>query len=132
MIVLEVAAAPAVVDAHIAPDDPAQFAEPLQQRCVAGLSFGIVRHPRHKHTDAANTLRLLRARRERPRGSRAAEQRDELAALHSITSSATSSRSRGISRLRNLAVLRLMTNSYLIGCSMGRSAGLAPFKILPT
>jgi len=31
---------------------------------------------------------LLRARRERPRGCRAAEQRDELAARHSITSSA--------------------------------------------
>jgi len=28
---------------------------------------------------------LLRARRERPRGCRAAEQRDELAPLHSIT-----------------------------------------------
>jgi hypothetical protein len=33
---------------------------------------------------------LLRARRERPCG-RAAEQRDELAALHSITSSARAS-----------------------------------------
>ena len=32
--------------------------------------------------------RLLRARRERPRRRRAAEQRDELAPLHSITSSA--------------------------------------------
>jgi hypothetical protein len=31
--------------------------------------------------------RLLRARRERPCGSRAAEQRDELASPHSITSS---------------------------------------------
>src|SRR5262249_54315836 len=32
--------------------------------------------------------RLLRARRERPRRRRAAEQRDELATFHSITSSA--------------------------------------------
>src|SRR5262245_63877278 len=90
MIVLEVAAAPAVVDAYISPDDPAQFAEPLQERCIAGLSFGIVRHPGHKHADAPNTLRLLRARRERPRG-RAAEQRDELAPSHSITSPARAS-----------------------------------------
>src|SRR5262252_134438 len=73
MIVLEVAAAPAVVDAYISPDDPAQFAEPLQERCIAGLSFGIVRHPGHKHADAPNTLRLLRPRRERPRGRRAAK-----------------------------------------------------------
>src|SRR5262249_30205466 len=34
---------------------------------------------------------LLRARRERPRGCRAAEQRDDLAPLHSITSSARAS-----------------------------------------
>src|SRR5215510_5377636 len=35
---------------------------------------------------------LLCTRRERPRGRRAAEQRDELAPLHSITSSAATSR----------------------------------------
>src|SRR5438094_6974936 len=42
----------------------------------------------HKHADAPNALGLLRTRRERPRHRRAAEQGDELAALHSITSSA--------------------------------------------
>ncbi len=31
-----------------------------------------------------------------------------------------------------LAVLRLMTNSNLVGCSTGKSAGSAPFKILST
>jgi hypothetical protein len=41
--------------------------------------------PDHRHR------RLLRARRERPRGRRAAEKRDELAAVHSITSSARAS-----------------------------------------
>src|SRR5262245_43887592 len=65
---------PPILAAHIAADDPAQFAEPLQERCIAGLSFGIVHHPGHKHADAPNTLRLLRARRERPRGC-AADQR---------------------------------------------------------
>jgi hypothetical protein len=39
------------------------------------------------HADAPDPLWLLRARRERPR-RRAGEQRDELAAPHSITSSA--------------------------------------------
>jgi len=44
------------------------------------------------HADAPHPLALLRARRERPR-SRAAEQRDELAATaHSITSSASESK----------------------------------------
>jgi hypothetical protein len=42
----------------------------------------------HQHADAPHTVWLLRARRERPRGCRAAEHGDELAALHSITSSA--------------------------------------------
>src|SRR6266851_6490263 len=51
---------------------------------------------------------------------------------YSITSSAISSIGRGISRLSDLAVLRLTTSSYLAGCSTGRSAGFAPFKILPT
>src|SRR5262249_15534004 len=131
MIVLEVAAAPAVVDAHISPDDPAQFAEPLQERCIAGLSFGIVRHPGHKHADAPNTLRLLRPRREWPSGC-AAEQRDDLAAVHSITSSARASSVAGTSRPSARAVTRLITRSNLVGCSTGRSAGLAPRRILST
>src|SRR5262249_61880151 len=57
---------------------------------------------------------LLRARRERPRG-RAAEQRYERAPPHAITSSARASRVGGVSRPSALAVLRLMTNSYLVG-----------------
>src|SRR6516164_245749 len=35
-----------------------------------------------QHADAPHALALLRARRERPRGCRAAEQRDELAPFH--------------------------------------------------
>src|SRR5262249_42657774 len=38
----------------------------------------------------------------------------------------------GIFRPRALAVLRLITNSNLVGCSTGRSAGLAPLRILST
>jgi hypothetical protein len=54
----------------------------------AGLRFRLVRGRIHQHPDAADPLRLLRARSERPRHRRAAEERDELAAFHSITSSA--------------------------------------------
>src|SRR5215813_5750891 len=78
-----------------------------------------------------HTLALLRARRKRPR-HRAAEQRDELAAFHSITSSASSRRSRGIVNPSVLAVLRLIASSNLVGCSIGMSPGLAPLRILPT
>jgi len=73
---------------------------------------------------------LLRARRERPRACRAAEQRDEVAPLHSITSSAVASSLSGTVRPSVFAVLRLITSSNLVGCSIGRSPGLAPFKIL--
>ena len=36
-----------------------------------------------------------------------------------------------LSRPSVLAVLRLITNSNLVGCSTGRSAGLAPLRIFP-
>src|SRR5262249_29557581 len=75
--------------------------------------------------------RLLRARRERPRGRRAAEQRYELAPSHSITSSASCCNCRGTLRPRAFAVLRLITSSNLVGCSTGRSAGLSPLRIRP-
>jgi hypothetical protein len=51
--------------------------------CEAG-SRGASEKSDHRH-------RLLRARRERPRGRCAAEECDERAALHSITSSASAS-----------------------------------------
>src|SRR5262245_35476247 len=63
---------------------------------------------------------------------RAAEQRDERAALHhSITSSAVASSDGGISRPNAFAVLRLITSSNFVGCITGRSAGLAPFRRRP-
>ena len=71
-VAVDVAGSPAVIDAHIAADDPAQFAEPLQEGCVSGLVFRIIRCPRHEHADAPYARRLLRSRRERPR-HRAAE-----------------------------------------------------------
>jgi len=55
------------------------------------------------HTDAGDLIRLLRPRRERPRGRRAPEQLDECTPFHSITSSARASRVGGISRPSALA-----------------------------
>lgn len=49
-----------------------------------------------------------------------------------ITSSARASTAGGIVRPSALAVLRLITNSNFVGCSMGRSAGFAPLRILST
>src|SRR5215831_15650353 len=53
-------------------------------------------------------------------------------ASHWITLSAWKRSVGGMVSPSSLAVLRLMTSSNFIGCSTGRSAGLAPFKILST
>src|SRR6266478_1748438 len=51
---------------------------------------------------------------------------------HSITSSARASNVGGISRPSNLAAVRLMMSSNLVGCSTGMSPGFAPRRILST
>jgi hypothetical protein len=51
---------------------------------------------------------------------------------YSITSSASISILSGMLRLSVLTVLRLITSSYSVGCSMGSSPGLAPLSILST
>lgn len=51
---------------------------------------------------------------------------------YSITSSARPRRESGTVMPSAFAVFKLITNSILVGCSTGRSAGLAPFKILST
>src|ERR1700730_15199296 len=94
------------------------------------------RRQRNQHADPPHAIALLAAPRARPkqrrRGRRTAQERDELAALHSITLSARTRIESGTVRPSAFAVLRLMTNSNLVGCSTGRSAGLAPLRILST
>ena len=52
--------------------------------------------------------------------------------LYSITSSAVASSLSGILRPSALAVLRLMTSSYLVGACTGRSVGLSPLRMRST
>src|SRR5262249_16451425 len=94
-----------------------------QQVCI--LSGG----PWNEITDH-RLSRLLRRCRERPRRC-AAEQRDELAPLHSITSSAATSSLSGTVRPSILAVSALMTSSNFVDCMTGRSAGFAPLRMRP-
>jgi hypothetical protein len=54
------------------------------------------------------------------------------AALHSITSSAVASSLSGMVRPSAFAVLRLTTNSNLVACCTGISAGFSPFSMRPT
>src|SRR5262249_14396833 len=95
------------------------------------LIFPIILRKCHQDSDPPHSLALLRAHRERPR-RRAAEERDERAPLHSITSSARASRLGGVFRPGGLAVTRLMIRSNFVGCSTGMSAGFVPRKILST
>src|SRR5262249_60985296 len=105
---ISVACGPAVIDPHIAAVGPAQLLQSLHERREAGLTYRMVVGERHEHTDAPD-LRRLRARRERPGRCRAAEQRDERAPLHSMTSSARASSVGETSRPRAVAVVRFMT-----------------------
>jgi GAF domain-containing protein len=126
---LGTAPGPAKCHCHVTTFGPAEFAQSLDE---GG-------HPRARLRQRARTQEsnrrqfacLLRARRERP-GSRAAEQRDERAASHSITSSARNRNDSGIVKPIALAVVRLMTSSNLDGCSTGISPGFVPRKTLST
>src|SRR5262249_36570273 len=104
---------PAIFDGGVAALDDACFAQAAAER--RQLRRESARRCRSKHADGRH-VRLLPVRRERPR-TRAAEQRDELAAVaHSITSSARASNGSGNERASVLAVLMLSTSSILTAC----------------
>ena len=73
---------------------------------------------------------LLRTRGVR-QGRRASEDENQLPPPHSITASARPRIDWGTVRPSAFAVLGLMTSFNVVGCCTGRSAGLAPFRILP-
>src|ERR1700737_1510079 len=56
---------------------------------------------------------------------------DDCLISYSITSSASNCIELDTMRPSVLAAFRLMTSSNLVGCSTGKSAGLAPLRILP-
>src|SRR5262249_2334286 len=105
---------------------------PINSRSAVGLDRDTLplerdvrpEEPDHRHR------RLLRARNQRPSG-RAANERDELAPLHSITSSAREGRVGGTSMPSALASAGLIRNTNLVGCTTGKSAGLVPLRMRP-
>src|SRR6516165_5818546 len=113
---------------NIAPFDITEVAHPTHE-FLANLI--VVRGSRSDVSDARGLGRLLRPRRERPRG-RAADERDELAPRHSITSSARAMSDGGTTKPSPLAVWRLMTRSYLVGACTGKSAGFSPLRMRST
>src|SRR6516165_7041303 len=117
---------PANLDCDGSVLDPAKLAHSLHKG--GDPSALCRRYSAAYEPDGRELCRLLRAHREWPHHRRAAEQRDKLAPFHSITSSARASNAGGTSSPRARAVTRLMTNSNLVGCVTGRSAGLAPLS----
>ena len=130
--VVGIACGPAVVDPHVAAVGPAQLLQPLQERRDAGLRFRIVRgcelistpmrrirsgccaraasgHAAAAAESVMNSRRLIRSPRRRGRAASAA-----------------------LSRPSALAVLRLITSSYLVGACTGRSAGFSPLRMRST
>src|SRR5262249_38350863 len=112
----------------VLPLDITDFLQALAERINEMCGIGDRRAAEktdHRHR------RLLGARRERP-GRRTTEQRDELAPLHSITSSARASSVGGTVRPSALAVFRLRIVSSLVGACTGRSAGFSPLRMRST
>ena len=118
-----------ILDQHGAALDVAKVPQPLEER----LSRAGIRalHIERQVADAGNLPGLLRLDAER-RGEQP-ESAEEGAPVHySITRSARWSSDGGIVSPSALAVLRLMRSSNFVGCSIGRSAGRAPLRILST
>src|SRR5262245_28666860 len=110
-----IAGGPTILDLNVAAVVPSQSAQRIEKRGDASLPFSIgLRVGRQQHPNAPHLFWPLCACRERPH-CRAAEKRDELAALHSITSSASVSRLSEILRPSVFAVFKLITSSNLVG-----------------
>ena len=119
---------PPVLDADVSPVDIAKLAKPLLERFDKGGG----RRTRVEHTDARDLPCLLRLGGERRGEDTNGAGEEGPPSDHWMTSSAPRSSDGGIVRPRALAVLRLITKSNFVGCSTGRSAGLAPLRILST
>src|SRR5262249_31549448 len=128
---ISIRGSPAGFNVDVVAVGPAQLLQALHECHETRLRFGIVCGEIHEHVDAPHAFALLRAPRKRPR-NRPAEQRDEVAAVHSITLSARASSVGGMVRSSAFAVLMLMLVTSFVENSTGRSAGLLLLRILST
>ncbi len=118
---------PPVLDDNVSPFDIAKLAESLLERFHEGG------RGRRQHADAGDFPCLLRLGGERHgQGPQRQPAQERAPAHHCMISSARTRIDWGIVRPSALAVLRLITSSNFVGCSTGRSPGLAPLRILST
>src|SRR6516164_7739343 len=124
-----------------------RFGAPLQVAALAAGDVTEFAHALRKSAEVSIGRRLrtpneigdqwplgshLRDPAHRPQHRNNSKAADELAPVHSITSSARASTLGGMSRRSALAVLRLITSSYLVGAWTGRSAGFSPLRMRST
>src|SRR5262245_14639675 len=122
---------PSILDRDVATFNPVEFTQSLHES--VGPFLLCRGRGRTQESDGAQFHRLLRPRRPRPRRRSAAEQRDDLSTPHhSITSSARASSVSGTVSPSALAVLRLITSSYLVGACTGKSPGFSPLRMRST
>src|SRR5262245_21626442 len=82
MRAVNVARSPVIVHPDVASFRPTHVLQRFPERRNAGLSLRIALGKAHQYTDPPHPVRLLRARRERPRRRGAGEQRYDLATVH--------------------------------------------------
>src|SRR5215472_17042489 len=101
------------------------------KRIAIGARLRIALRDDHQKPEPSYLTGLLRARRDRAR-RRAADKRDEVASVHSTTSSAATSRPGGAVSPSAFAVLRFTAVSNLVAACTGRSPGLSPRRMRST
>src|SRR5215211_4166779 len=115
-----IAGSPAILDANTVTLFPPQPLEAVPECGEARWRLRVAFGEPHQHANSPHAFARLRACRQRPCRSGAAEQRDELPPSHSITSSARRRNDSGILRSIAFAVFKLITSSNLVGSSTGR------------
>src|SRR5262249_20757532 len=118
-----------VLDHHVAALDVTE----VMQSLTEGLwKLGTTGQVARQIAYPSDLGRLLRLDGERRGEDAPTHDADERSPVHQwMISSARTSSDCGIVTPSAFAVLRLTTNSSLVGCTIGRSAGLSPFRIRP-
>jgi len=123
---LNVPSREAVIKLNIPVYGPSEHLQSCVQCLGTGARFSIIRYA-HQHENPPHALRLLRKHSQRPRSRCAPEERDEVAAVHSMTSSARASNCAGTSMPSAFAVFKLMSRLNFVGSTTGKS----PFRTRP-
>src|SRR5579862_1225470 len=127
-----IGAAEAIVETNVAALNPTGVAKPPDERVDPAFGLGVVLGCSDKHADTPHLAVLLCVGGKRPSDGGAAEQRNDLAPPHSITSSARCRNNSGTVMPSTLAVLRLITSWNWVGSCTGRSPGEAPRRMRST